>query len=84
MKFNNLTQEGLNGLFDVINKECKGQVYLVGDDIRLNMKSKIAQLISLANIFSGDNDIEELEIQADNKEDTAKLVDYMLKSAKII
>ena len=49
--------------FKVVD-ECKGKVELVtGEGDRLNLKSKLSQYVSLANIFS-DGTIAELEIVA--------------------
>jgi len=58
---------------------CKGKVELVsGEGDRLNLKSKLSQYVSLANIFSDDT-IEELEVIAYEPEDTAKLVEFMME-----
>lgn len=65
----------INEFFKVI-EQCKGRVDLIGPDIRLNLKSKIAQIIGLANIFAGGNEVEELEIFAHDKEDALRLIDY--------
>lgn len=67
----------IEGLFEVINK-CKGRVELVSDDIRLNLKSKLAQYFSLANLFSGGEEIPELEIIAYEPEDKSLLLKYMI------
>ena len=58
--------------------ECTDKVELVGEDIRLNLKSKLAQYFSLANIFSGGNEIPELEIICYNQEDALRMVDFMI------
>ena len=47
-------------LFETVNK-CNGKVELVGDDIQLNLKSKLSQYFSLAKLFS-DGEIPELEL----------------------
>ena len=53
----------VNKFFEVIDS-CKGKVELVtGEGDRLNLKSKLSQYVSLANIFS-DGTIEELELVA--------------------
>ena len=57
---------------------CTGKIELVGDDIRLNLKSKLAQYFSLATIFSGGEEITELEIIAYNQEDVNRLIQYMV------
>ena len=50
MKVSNVTD--VNKLFEVIDS-CKGKVELVtGEGDRLNLKSKLSQYVSLANIFT--------------------------------
>ena len=64
--------------FFVVVDSCKGKVELVtGEGDRLNLKSKLSQYVSLANIFSN-GEIPELEIVAYEKEDIDKLMDYMI------
>ncbi len=60
---------------------CSGTVELVTDEgDRLNLKSKLCQLISLSNIFSLDSaSIPEMEIIAHEAEDAKKLLDYIMK-----
>ena len=63
--------------FEVVDS-CKGKVELVtGEGDRLNLKSKLSQYVSLANIFSN-GEIPELEIVEKKKEDIDKLMDYMI------
>ena len=58
MKIENI--KDVNGFFKVIDS-CKGKVELVtGEGDRLNLKSKLSQYVSLANIFSN-GEIPELE-----------------------
>ena len=58
--------------------ECKGKVELVtGEGDRLNLKSKLSQYVSMANIFSN-GEIPELEVIAYEKEDTDRLIKFML------
>jgi hypothetical protein len=65
--------------FEVVDS-CKGKVELVtGEGDRLNLKSKLSQYVSLANIFS-DGTIEELEIVAYEPEDIDKLLKFMVNS----
>ena len=57
---------------------CKGRVELVtGEGDRLNLKSKLSQYVSMANIFAN-GEIPELEVIAYEKEDTDKLIQFML------
>ena len=63
--------------FDVVD-DCKGKVELVtGEGDRLNLKSKLSQYVSLANIFSN-GEIPELEIVAYERSDIDKLMEYMI------
>ena len=59
MKVQNITD--VEKFFSVVDS-CKGKVELVtGEGDRLNLKSKLSQYVSLANIFSN-GEIPELEI----------------------
>ena len=50
MKVQNITD--IDGFFKVVD-ECAGRVELVtGEGDRLNLKSKLSQYVSIANIFS--------------------------------
>lgn len=75
MKVQNITD--INKFFDVVDS-CKGKVELVtGEGDRLNLKSKLCQYVSLANIFSN-GEIPEMEILAYEKEDVDKLINFMI------
>ena len=75
MKVQNITD--INLFFEVVDS-CKGKVELVtGEGDRLNLKSKLCQYVSLANIFSN-GEIPELEVLAYEKEDVDKLINFMI------
>jgi hypothetical protein len=77
MKIQNITN--IEKFFEVIDS-CQGKVELVtGEGDRLNLKSKLSQYVSLANIFS-DGSISELELLAYEPEDINKLVNFMMSS----
>jgi len=77
MKVQNI--KDIDKFFKVIDS-CVGKVELVtGEGDRLNLKSKLSQYVSLANIFS-DGSIAELEILAYEPEDITKLVNFMMES----
>lgn len=77
MKVQNITN--INRFFEVVDK-CKGRVELVtGEGDRLNLKSKLCQYVSMANIFSN-GEIPELEIIAYEKEDIDRLIDFMMNN----
>ena len=75
MKVQNIAD--VEGFFKVVDS-CKGRVELVtGEWDRLNLKSKLSQYVSMANIFSN-GEIPELEVIAYEKEDTDKLIQFMM------
>ncbi len=75
MKVQNITD--IEKFFEVIDS-CKGKVELVtGEGDRLNLKSKLSQYVSMANIFS-DGTISELELLAYEPEDINKLLNFMM------
>ncbi|MCI6060800.1 MAG: polya polymerase [Dorea sp.] len=75
MKVQNITD--IEGFFKVVDS-CTGKVELVtGEGDRLNLKSKLSQYVSMANIFSN-GEIPELEIVAHEPEDINKLFKYMI------
>ena len=77
MKVQNITD--IDKFFKLIDS-CKGKVELLtGEGDRLNLKSKLSQYVSMANIFSN-GEIPELEIVAHEKEDIDKLIDFMINS----
>ena len=77
MRVQNITD--IDKFFEVVDS-CSGKVELVtGEGDRLNLKSKLAQYVSLANIFS-DNTIGELELLAYEPEDIDKLVNFMMNN----
>ena len=74
MKIQNINN--IEKFFQVIDS-CAGKVELVtGEGDRLNLKSKLCQYVSMANIFSN-GEIPELEILAYEKEDIDKLISFM-------
>lgn len=77
MKVQNI--KDIDKFFKVIDN-CAGKVELVtGEGDRLNLKSKLSQYVSMANIFS-DGTISELEIIAYEPEDIGKLVNFMMEN----
>ena len=77
MKITNIDDP--EALMKVIDK-CEGTVEIVtpeGD--RLNLKSKLCQYISLANIFTSAANIPELELVAHEPEDVKRLLDFMMR-----
>ena len=76
MKVQNISN--IEKFFEVVDS-CAGKVELVtGEGDRLNLKSKLSQYVSMANIFSN-GEIPEMEIIAYEKEDIEKLIAFMFK-----
>ena len=77
MKVQNI--KDINAFFKMIDT-CEGTVELVtGEGDRLNLKSKLSQYVSLANIFAKDSEIPEMEIVASEPEDIDKLMKFMIQ-----
>lgn len=68
--------ENVDKLFEVIDS-CSGNIWLKGEDIRINLKSKLSQYFSLAKLFS-DGEIPELELETENSDDANKLIAFMV------
>lgn len=76
MKVQNITD--IDKFFEVVDR-CSGKVELVtGEGDRLNLKSKLSQYVSIANIFSN-SEIPELKIVAYEPDDIERLTEFMLK-----
>lgn len=80
MRLVNIDVTKLDDLFALINS-CKGKIELVSEEgDRINMKSKLSQYFSLATIFtSGSDVIKSLELVAEDHDDTAKLIKFMME-----
>ena len=75
MKVTNI--KNIDGFFKIVDS-CKGKVELVtGEGDRLNLKSKLCQYVSMANIFCN-GEIPELELIAYEREDIDALINFML------
>lgn len=74
MKIQNISN--VESFFHVID-QCKGTVELVSPEgDRINLKSKLCQYLSMANIFSNGY-INELELVIHEPEDVERLIKYM-------
>lgn len=77
MKINKVTD--VKGLFQVV-EECKGEVELItGEGDRLNLKSKLCQIISLSSIFPMMSEIPNLEIVAHEPEDMERIASFLFQ-----
>lgn len=67
----------IDGFFNVVDS-CKGKIELVtGEGDKINLKSKLCQYISLAEIFSN-GEIPEMELIVQEPADMKKLIDYLV------
>lgn len=74
MKIQNI--KDVEAFFKVVD-ECKGTVELVSPEgDRINLKSKLTQYLSMANIFSNGY-IKELDLVAHDKEDVERIIKFM-------
>ena len=63
--------------FFMVIDVCKGTVELVSPEgDRINLKSKLTQYLSMANIFSNGY-IKELDLVAHDKDDVERLIKFM-------
>lgn len=67
----------IEGLFELINK-CKGNVELVSKEgDKINLKSRLAQYLSLAGVFSNGY-VRELELYIEDADDRDQIIAFML------
>ena len=77
MKVQNI--KDIDAFFKTVD-DCSGRVELVtGEGDRLNLKSKLSQYVSMANIFSS-GEIPELDIISYEPEDTDRLIKFMMNN----
>ena len=73
--------ENVQEFFQIIDG-CKGRVELLtGEGDRLNLKSKLCQYLSMAQIFSKQEELH-LEIVASEEEDLQKTCSYLASQGK--
>lgn len=65
-----------NTFMEIVDK-CKGKVELVGPDLRLNLKSKMSQLLSLAKLFDADVDLGTFKIAIYDPDDVLLIINYL-------
>ena len=72
-----LTNVDVNDFIEIIDA-CKGNLYLVTEEgDKLNLKSKLSQLVGLSNLIEG-GFIPTASLLADNADDESTLVRYKL------
>ncbi len=69
--------EDIEGFLKVVDS-CHGKVEMVtGEGDRLNLKSKLCQIIALANFFPQMAEIPDLEVFAHEPDDMEKLAKFL-------
>ena len=69
--------KNIDGFFEAVDK-CSGQVWLVTNEgDRLNLKSKLSQFISLAELFSSGHKVPELDVICSEPGDYDKLLQFI-------
>lgn len=76
MEIKLLNVKNIDELFKVIDS-CEDKVELIGEDIRLNLKSKLSQYISLSKMLADDK-IPELNLVTYNENDSKRLIDFVV------
>ncbi len=78
MKLENVSN--VEGLFKVLDS-CKGKIELVSEEgDRINLKSKLSQMILTANLLNTAT-IKELELLVSDSEDMKKVISFMMRGA---
>ena len=80
MKFNNITD--VEEFIRIVDG-CRGEVYLTsqyGD--KFNLKSKLSQYVALGLLIGEHGS--ELELWCDDKEDEAKVMEYLTKHPEVM
>lgn len=73
--------DNVQEFFKIID-DCKGRVELLtGEGDRLNLKSKLCQYLSMAQIFSKQDELH-LEIVASEEDDLQKICNYLASQGK--
>lgn len=80
MKLENVNN--VEGLFKVLDS-CKGKIELVSDEgDRINLKSKLTQMILTANLLNTAT-IKELELLVSDPDDMKKVITFMMQDAAV-
>lgn len=80
MKLENISD--VKAFFEAV-EQCKGKIELVSPEgDRINLKSKLSQYLSIANMCSNGY-IKELELVVHEKEDMDRLIEFMLSGENL-
>lgn len=73
----NITSMNLESFIEALD-DCKGQIWLsTKEGDRINLKSKLSQLVGLTNIIKGAT-VTDAEITCELKEDEMVIVEYLM------
>lgn len=73
----NVNEDNIDKFFKVI-EECSEKVELVSDGFRVDMRSKLAQYVSIAKIFMN-KEAGEVELVVYNPDDANRFLEFMLE-----
>lgn len=77
IKLFNINEDNIDNFFKLV-EQCKGKVELVSDGFRVDLKSKLAQYVSIAKIFMN-KEVEEVELIIGEAEDVNKFLRFMFE-----
>lgn len=77
IKLFNINEGNIDNFFKLV-EECKGKVELVSDGFRVDLKSKLAQYVSIAKIFMN-KEVEEVELIIGEAEDVNRFLRFMFE-----
>lgn len=76
IKLFNVTENNIDKFFQLV-EECEGKIELVSDGFRLDLRSKLAQYVSVAKIFMN-KEVEEIELAIYEADDVNKFLKFMM------
>lgn len=72
----------IEGLFEIIST-CKGNVELISaEGDKINLKSRLAQYLAVAGIFS-DGYARELELSIEDPDDMKRILDFIVSGESV-
>lgn len=71
-----INENNIDNFFKLV-EDCKGKIELVSDGFRVDLKSKLAQYVSIAKIFMN-KEVEEIKLIIHESEDVNKFLRFMM------
>ena len=71
-----INENNIDGFFKLV-EGCKGKIELVSDGFRVDLRSKLAQYVSIAKIFMN-KEVEEVNLIVYEPEDVNKFLRFMM------